>query len=110
MVSRALALAATASIFSSCAIYDGGGGRGVLMKVGESAEIVERRITLVSVDASCAKVKIDSSQRLHKLTLGHYEPIDFSRGLVVHETDTAGQNARITGFRISRTLNPYQPF
>lgn len=109
MVSRSLAFAAMASFATSCSIYDGG-GEGVRLKVGESATIVERQVTLVAVDPSSAKVKIGSSRRIHELTLGHSEPVDFSRGLVVHETDPGKETARITGFRITRTLNPNPPF
>ena len=82
----------------------------MLIKVGDSATIVERQVTLVAVDPSSAKVKIGSSRRIHELTLGHSEPVDFSRGLVVHETDPDKETARITGFRITRTLNPNPPF
>lgn len=109
MVSRSLASAAMASFSTSCSIYDGG-GEGVRLKVGESATIVERRVTLVAVDSSSAEVQIGSSRRIHELTLGHCEPLDFSRGLVVHETNPDKETARITGFRITRTLNPNPPF
>ncbi len=110
IVSKAIAFIAITSGASSCSIYDGGGGEGVLIKVGESAAIVERQVTLVAVDPSFAKVRIDSSCKIHELTLGHFEPVDFSRGLVLHESNPGRQTARITGFRITRTLNPYQPF
>lgn len=110
IVSKVIAFIAITSCATSCSIYDGGGGEGVLIKVGDSATIVERQVILVAVDPSSAKVTIGSSRKIHELTLGHFEPVDFSRGLVLHDSNPDRQTARITGFRITRTLNPYQPF
>jgi hypothetical protein len=110
MASRCLGLAAFSCLASSCAIYDGGGGDGEQIRQGESVKVVERQVTLVSVEASSAKVKVDSSSKLHELPLGQYVPVDFNRGLVLNKTEPAKRTAWITGFRITRTLNPYQPF
>lgn len=107
---KLLALAASILLSPSCAIYDGGGGAGTELRVGESAEIVERKVTLLSLGENTAKVRIGSSWRTRELTEGRYEPMDFSRGLVLVEIDGKRQTARINGFHITRTLNPYQPF
>lgn len=107
---RLSAVSVILSLAPSCAIYDGGGGQGIRMRVGESAEIVERNVSLISVDESLARVRIGSGRKIRELTLGHCEPVDYTRGLVVNATDTKGQSARISGFRITRTLDPFQPF
>ena len=105
-----LALVALPILGSSCAIYDGGGGPGEQIRKGGSAEVVERQVTLLNVQESQAQVKVGRSTKTHNLPKGHYVPVDLGRGLVLVSTDTASQTARITGFRITRTLNPYQPF
>ncbi len=109
-VTRHLVFATTTCLVSSCAIHDGGGGEGVLVRQHESVSIVERVVILDSVEATSAMVKVGSSAKLHELPLGHHVPVDFKRGLVLVEADPAGRSARISGFRITRTLNPYQPF